>query len=174
MAKKEKLLTVGKLGSTYGYKGWIRVNSYTEQATNIFNYPNWLVNLNGNMTPVTVEDWKVHANHLVCKLDCLHTLEEAKAFNNLYVYVKNEDLPELEGEYYWKDLIGCKVVNQEEYELGTVKQILETGANDVLELTAPLNDQYGRKDRLVPFVDQYLVKVDIQNKLIVVDWDPEF
>ncbi|RIY32530.1 hypothetical protein CKF54_04630 [Psittacicella hinzii] len=174
MAKKEKLITLGKFGSTYGYKGWIRVNSFTEEPTNIFSYANWFVNINNTLTPVKVESWKVHANHLVCKLDCLDSLEEAKAFNNLFVYVKGEDLPELDGEYYWKDLMGCKVFTPAGYELGTVTQIMETGANDVLVLQAPLTDAYNRKDRMVPFIDKYLVEVDINNKKIVIEWDPEF
>lgn len=174
MQKKDKLVTVGKLGATYGYKGWIRINSYTEEVTNIFSYPSLFVNLQGTLTPIKIEDWKVHAGHLVCKIDFLNTMEEAKALNNLYVYVKDSDIQPQEGEYYWKDLIGCTVYNTEGYELGTVKQIIETGANDVLELKAPLADKYRKKDRLVPFTDDFLVSVEVNDKRIVMNWDPDF
>ncbi|MCE1731900.1 ribosome maturation factor RimM, partial [Enterobacter hormaechei] len=84
--------------------------------------------------------------------------------------------PDLEeGDYYWKDLIGCQVINTTGYNLGTIHDMMETGSNDVMVIKANLKDAFGIKERLVPFLDgQVIKKVDLATKTIEVDWDPGF
>lgn len=61
-------------------------------------------------------------------------------------------------------------MNKEGYNLGKVKQILETGANDVLVLQAPADDAHNIKERLVPFIpEQFILEVDVAAKKILVD-----
>ncbi|MCE1699839.1 ribosome maturation factor RimM, partial [Enterobacter hormaechei] len=90
--------------------------------------------------------------------------------------VDSNKLPELEnGDYYWKDLIGCQVINTVGYNLGIVDDMMETGSNDVMVIKANLKDAFGIKERLVPFLDgQVIKKVDLATKTIEVDWDPGF
>ena len=79
------------------------------------------------------------------------------------------------GEYYWRDLIGCAVVTTQGYQLGTVSELMETGSNDVLVVQANLNDAFGMKERLIPFIDEQVIKhIDITARLVEVDWDPGF
>ncbi len=83
-------------------------------------------------------------------------------------------LPQLEeGDYYWKDLMGCQVVTTEGYDLGKVVDMMETGSNDVLVIKANLKDAFGIKERLVPFLDgQVIKKVNLTTRSIEVDSNP--
>jgi len=85
------------------------------------------------------------------------------------IAIKRDQLPATEdNEFYWIDLEGLKVVNQEGIDLGVVESLMETGANDVLVVR-------GDKERLIPFVmDEYVLDVDLDKGTITVDWDPEF
>jgi 16S rRNA processing protein RimM len=72
------------------------------------------------------------------------------------------------GHYYWADLIGLKVYTVDAVDLGVVTGVLETGANDVLEVK-------GDRERLIPFVmGPYVKEVDLDAGRMTVDWDPEF
>jgi 16S rRNA processing protein RimM len=78
--------------------------------------------------------------------------------------------PAEEDEFYWADLIGLSVENLDGEVLGTVDHLLETGANDVLVVKADKQDE-----RLIPFVMEDIVKlVDLDNKLIRVDWGKDY
>lgn len=80
-----------------------------------------------------------------------------------------------EDEFYWRDLIGCEVVNTTGYNMGIVDQIVETGSNDVLLVKANAKDSFGKVERMIPFVpEQFIKTVDVQGKQILVDWDPDF
>ena len=77
-------------------------------------------------------------------------------------------MPALEkGEYYWNDLMGHKVINQQKEHLGVVQTFLETGANDVLVVK-------GDKEYLIPFIPHVILNVDMAKKEIEVDWDKDF
>jgi 16S rRNA processing protein RimM len=75
--------------------------------------------------------------------------------------------PAAANEYYWADLIGLKVVNTEQQELGHVTGLLETGANDVLVVQ-------GERERLIPFVAQVALEVDLAAGTIRVDWGLDY
>ena len=82
--------------------------------------------------------------------------------------VDRKELPQLEdNEYYWDDLIGLSVYDLQQQNLGIVTELIETGANDVLVVS-------GEKDRLIPYIPQVIVKIDLTGKRIEVDWDKEF
>lgn len=80
-----------------------------------------------------------------------------------------------EDEFYWRDLIGCEVVNTKGYKMGKVDQIVETGSNDVLLVKANAKDGFGKTERMIPFVtEQFILEVNLAEKQILVDWDPDF
>ena len=61
------------------------------------------------------------------------------------------------------------------YRLGVVKELFETGANDVMLVKAQSNDAFGQKERMLPFIRESVIKlVDMEAKTIIVDWDPGF
>ncbi|CAH0532793.1 Ribosome maturation factor RimM [Vibrio stylophorae] len=176
MSKQDNLIVVGKLGATYGIRGWLKVFSFTENPESIFDYQPWFVKAQGESVVYSVEDWKRHNQGLVAKLAGLEQREDAQALTNAEILVPADVLPALpEDEFYWRDLMGMNVVNTKGYNLGTVKDILETGSNDVLVVEANLKDAFGKKERLIPFLpEQVILNVDLAAQRIEVDWDPGF
>ena len=115
-----------------------------------------------------VEECKQHGKGMIAKLHGVDDRQAALDLMQTMIAVSRKDLPELEnGEYYWHDLIGLTVIDQQQTTLGTVKTILETGANDVLEVT-------GDRRRLIPWVnDIYVKSIDLASGVIQVDWQDD-
>ena len=113
---------------------------------------------------------------LIVKLQGVDQREAVELLTGAAVVVSADDLPQpAAGEYYWRDLIGCQVVNLEGYAMGTVTEMMETGSNDVLVVKAGSKDAFGKQERLIPFLYEQVVKrVDLATKTITVDWDAGF
>ncbi|AFF25186.1 TPA: ribosome maturation factor RimM [Pasteurella multocida] len=174
--EQQRIEVVGKLGSTYGIRGWLRIYSSTEYAESIFDYQPWFLKIKGQWQPTELESWRYHNNDLIVKLKHVDDRETAQTLANIEIGVDLAVFPELEeGDYYWHDLIGCNVVNLENYAMGTVTEMMETGSNDVLVVRAKSKDAFGKQERLIPFLYEQVVKrVDLNTKTIVVDWDAGF
>ncbi|MGN8294073.1 ribosome maturation factor RimM, partial [Klebsiella pneumoniae] len=152
-------IVLGKMGSSYGIRGWLRVFSSTEDAESIFDYQPWLIQKAGQWQVVELESWRHHNQDIIIKLKGVDDRDAANLLTNCEIIVDSSQLPELEeGDYYWKDLMGCQVVTTEGYSLGKVIDMMETGSNDVLVIKANLKDAFGIKERLVPFLDGQVIK----------------
>ena len=80
-----------------------------------------------------------------------------------------------EDEFYWRDLVGLRVINREGIELGTVQRLMETGANDVLVVSDEQSAEQGGREHLVPWTPgQAVLEVDLEQGRILVDWDEDF
>ena len=169
-------LVLGKMGSTYGIRGWLRVFSSTEDAESIFEYQPWFIQRAGKWQVIELEGWKRHTQDLIIKVKGVDDRDAANLLTNCEIVVDSKQLPVLEdGDYYWKDLFGCQVVTTSGYELGKIIDMMETGSNDVMVVKANLKDAFGLKERLIPFLDgQVIKKVDLATQTIEVDWDPGF
>lgn len=169
-------LVLGKMGSVYGIRGWLKVFSSTEDAESIFDYQPWFIQRAGQWQLVELEGWKRHNQDMIIKVKGIDDRDTAGLLTNCEIVVDSEQLPALEkGDYYWKDLIGCQVITSQGYELGKVTEMMETGSNDVLVVKANLKDAFGVKERLIPFLDGQVIKnVDLTTCTIEVDWDPGF
>lgn len=169
-------IILGKMGSTYGIRGWLRVFSSTENAESIFDYQPWFIQRSGQWQLVELADWKRHSQDLIIKVKGIDDRDAANLLTNCEIVVDSEQLPPLEGDdYYWKDLMGCQVVTCSGYQLGKVIDMMETGSNDVMVVRANLKDAFGMKERLVPFLHgQVIKKVDLAAKVIEAEWDPAF
>ncbi|WP_261815937.1 ribosome maturation factor RimM [Vibrio gallicus] len=176
MSEQIENIVVGKLGATYGIRGWLKVHSFTDSAENIFQYSPWLLNQNGSLVEYKVESWKRHNKGYVCKLEGIDVREDAHLLTNFEISINAASLPKLsEDEFYWRELFGMQVVTTKGYSLGTVDDILETGSNDVLVVKANLKDAFGKKERLIPFLEEQVVtNIDRDAQRIEVDWDPGF
>ncbi|WP_392561839.1 ribosome maturation factor RimM [Orbus sturtevantii] len=172
----ENLIIVGKLGSSYGIRGWLRVFSFTEHPESLFGYKPWYIFKAGEWQEAEVESFKPHNQDTIVKIKGINDRDDANTLTNFEIYVDAQELPALgEGDFYWKDLIGCKVIAVNGYDLGQVTDLMETGSNDVLVVKANLKDAFGAKERLIPFVDDQFIKhVDLSARTITVDWDPAF
>lgn len=172
-----KRVEVGQFGAVYGVKGWLKVHSFTDNPESIFDYTPWfLKKTNGEWQEISLQEWKRHNSGFVCKLSNIEQREEAQILTNQSIYVDESTLPELDdGEFYLNDLLDLNVVNLEGYNLGKIVDFMETGANIVLVVKANSNDNYGKKERLIPLVFENTIKnVDLDNQIMEVDWDPDF
>jgi 16S rRNA processing protein RimM len=170
-------LVMGKMGSPYGIRGWLRVFSSTEESESIFDYQPWFIQqAGGKWLVVELEGWRHHNQDLIIKVKGIDDRDQANFLTNQEIFVDSSQLPALDdGDYYWKDLFGCQVVTTSGYQLGKVTDMMETGSNDVLVVKANLKDAFGVKERLIPFLDgQVIKKVDLATQTIEVDWDPGF
>ncbi|CCN46903.1 Ribosome maturation factor rimM [Vibrio nigripulchritudo MADA3020] len=176
MSEQDDKIVVGKFGASYGIRGWLKVFSYTDNAESIFDYSPWFIKQKGEWVECKVESWKRHNKGMVCKLEGLDIREEAHLLTNFEIAINPASLPELsEDEFYWRELFGMQVVTTKGYNLGEVVDLLETGSNDVLVVKANLKDAFGQKERLIPFLEEQVIKqVDRSAQRIEVDWDPGF
>lgn len=172
----QELVLVGKIGASYGIKGWFKVNAYTEVPEGIFEYRPWFVELNGQQKVVEVAEWRRHNKGLIAKLDGVDSRNDAEAWLHGEISVPADQLPELEADdFYWRDLKGMQVVTDKGYNLGTVSGLMETGSNDVLVVEGNRNDAFGKTERLIPFIqDEVIITVSKEENTITVDWDPGF
>ena len=171
-----ELVVVGKLGAAYGIRGWLKIHSFTGDPEQVFSYQPWQIGKDGNWRDIAVAQWRRHNEGLIVRFAGVEDRTSAETYVGLDVAVAAELLPPLpEGEYYWRDLIGMQVVTESGFALGVVNGLMETGSNDVLAVTAPANDPFGKRERLIPFLlDQVIKQVDLAHKTITVDWDPDF
>ena len=179
--KKSNLVDLGRITTVFGVKGWVKVQSYTEPRENLLQYKTWWLKTRHGVKSIEVDQGRTHGSHgqvLVVHIKGVDDCDLAREYCQVSVAVELDQLPELDdSEYYWHQLEGLQVVSDydgQRYEFGRVKGLLETGANDVLVVSA-CEGSIDDRERLVPYVPEQFVKsIDLQAGLIVVDWDPAF
>ena len=96
-------IVLGKMGSSYGIRGWLRVFSSTEDAESIFDYQPWFIQKAGQWQQVQLESWKHHNQDMIIKLKGVDDRDAANLLTNCEIVVDSSQLPQLEeGDYYWK------------------------------------------------------------------------
>ncbi len=112
---------------------------------------------------------RIHSDTLVAQAQGVSDRTAAEALKGLEVHVSRADFPKpAEGEYYWIDLVGCAVWGQNDIVLGSVSALDDHGAHPILIVVD------GERERLVPFVGDYIVAVDLEARLIRVDWHADW
>lgn len=175
MIEQAKPITIGKFGAVHGIKGWLKIHSYTDVPESIFEYKPLLMKIKGQFQEVDITDWKSHPNGFVAKVKGFDVREISQSLVGVELFVDASHFPKLEDDFYWRDLIGCQVKTDKGYHLGLVTDMMATGSNDVLVVKANSNDAFGKKERLIPFIEEQVISnVDLTGKLIQVNWDPDF
>ena len=158
------MVVMGRVRAPHGLKGWIKVQPFTQQTQGLLSYAEWWLGGEGKWQQHRVMESAVHGSMVVARLEGFDDREIAAQLRGKDIAVPRAAMPESgEGEFYWSDLLGMEVRNQDETKLGIVARILETGANSVLVVQ-------GEKEYLVPFIQDVIVKVDLQARQLVVDW----
>lgn len=164
---------MGRIVAPYGVYGWLKVLPDTEVLDGLFDYDSWWIGKQDNWREVVVEQAKIHNDVLVVKIAGVDDRDQAFACKGLQVAVPRDALPEPDdNEYYWSDLIGLAVKNQQNVDFGHITDVFETGANDVLVVKT--GKENGNVERLIPFIDQVVIEVDVSAKTMLVDWDADF
>lgn len=161
------LVVVGRIGAPHGVAGAVRVTSFTQPPDNLLDYAPWLVRGAQGFVAMARESARWQGKNLVVHLAGVNDRDAALALRGRDIAVPRSALPALTPgeEYYWQDLIGMTVVDSERGPLGDVRDLLETGANDVLVV--------GEGELLIPFVSAFVTDVDVAARIIRVTWlDP--
>ena len=163
-----RLITLGTCGGPYGVRGWLRIGSHTDPRPAIFDVQPWWVEVQGQRRELKVEHWRENGRHLVAKIAGFEDPESVSAIKGVGIEVERGDLPPpAKDEFYWCDLVGLTVHTLADEPLGAVRELFETGSNDVMVV--------GEEKHLVPFlVDQVVKEVDFEAGVIRVDWDVNY
>lgn len=169
MTDTQQRVAMGYIKGVFGVKGWLKIAANTEYTDSLLDYPEWLLSKDGQTLTVTPEAGKIAGDELQVKLEGIDDRDQAFALRGYTIEVPRDAFaPTEEDEYYWADLVGMSVVNTEGIVLGKVKNLMETGANDVLVI----DGEHGQK--LVPFVSNYIVNVDSGQGIITADWGLDY
>ncbi len=159
---------MGRIAAPFGVHGWVRIQPFTEKVDGLAGFSSWWLNDGADWREVAVSACKVHGATLVAQLAGVVGRDAALALKGRQVAVPRAELPRpAQDEYYWSDLIGLEVVNLQGEALGKVSGLLETGVHDVLVVQ-------GAQERLIPFIAQYVIEVDLAAGQVRVDWGMDY
>lgn len=172
----EGFIVLGKVADAYGVRGWVKVHAFGDDPLSWQSMPIWWVaddNLGAgqdrNWQPRRLSQCRAHGAAFVAKLDGIDDRTQAEACRGWLIGAPREALPKTaENEFFWADLIGLAVVNQQDEVLGKVEDLIETGANHVLRVVAGEGGEC--RERLLPFVSAVVLEVDRAAGRIRVDW----
>ncbi|HLX79688.1 MAG TPA: ribosome maturation factor RimM [Burkholderiales bacterium] len=157
------MIEFGRVADAYGVRGWVKV--VVDEPEVLADQPVWW--LAGAEYPV--RETKIHSGTLLAKLEGIESPEQAKALKGKAVSIPRPEAGA--GRYYWSDLIGLEVVNEQGVVLGVVTRMSSNGAHDVMEVAGTKEDA---RTRLLPFVPAYVRQVDLQTKRIDVEWGADW
>lgn len=163
-------ITIGKIGATFGVQGYLKIWAYTANDNDILTYKPWYIG-NGeenHWQPIQVEEERLQHNTIIVKFAGIHTPEKARLLTGKLIAITRDQLPSLkQDEYYWSDLVGLSVINQNGVLYGKVAYLIETGANDVLVIKGT-----DGKEHAIPYLkNKVILKIDLSTKEILVDWE---
>lgn len=191
----EELVVIGKIGSPFGVKGWLRVNSFTDPQSNIWDFDSWFLlkndqlnhfsnnnlinsakhvsNLNGlnaNDNIYRLSRLKESRNKFLVLFQDIIDRTQASKLTNKSIAIKRSDLPKLTtDQYYWVDLIGAKVYNLSNFLLGCLDHVFATAAHDIMVIKNIENNK--NIEYLIPYsLSDTVVKIDLENRIIIVNW----
>ena len=176
----QEMVVVGHIAGAYGVRGWVRIYSETSPIDHILQYQPWYLeaaragNRGGHSATPRWQATRLlqvrrQGKGLVAQIAACDDRDRAAELRGTRIAVSAAQLPQLDdGEYYWRDMVGLEVVNQQAVVLGKVSGLMETGNNDVLVVN-------GERERLIPYLPgSSVVKVDLAAGRILVDWDQDF
>lgn len=165
----DKEIVIGKIVAPHGVRGDIRIMPLTDKPEQFLNL-SYLLLEDGRQ--LTVKAARFHKRMVLVSTKEITTMNDAELLRDKKILIRAEDLPPLEeGRFYVADLIGLPVFDEEGKQLGTFKDSITTGSNDVYIVAVP-----GGKDLLIPALKIYVQEINLQEKRIVVklpEWTDE-
>ncbi|WP_394232552.1 ribosome maturation factor RimM [Niallia oryzisoli] len=162
----EKWFNVGKIVNTHGIKGEVRVISKTDFADERYKKGNSLFLFKqGEEKPIEliVKTHRNHKNFDLLSFEGFDDINQIEQFKDGLLKVPESQLGELdEDEYYFHEIIGCTVITDNGEEIGTVKEILTPGANDVWVVRGK------GKEQLIPYIEDVVKEIDVEAKKIII------
>lgn len=154
-----EFLNVGKIVNTHGIRGEVRVISQTDFPEERYRKGQRLTLFRENKVPLelTVAGHRKHKNFDLLTFEGYPTINDVEPLRDGILKVSKDELSELtENEYYYHEIIGLTVIDEQARELGKIKEILSPGANDVWVV-----QRKGKKDALIPYIESVVKQIDL-------------
>ena len=147
----------------------MKIQSFTEELKTLGKFSSWFLSKDEiEWKEFKVESCSVQGRTMLSKIEHVNDRNDADELKGFLIGINKIDLPALEkGKYYWSDLIGLEVINQSGFNFGIIDSIMETGSNDVLVVK-------DLKETLIPYLSDVILKIDLDKKNVLVDWDENF
>ena len=160
----EDLLQVGIITSTHGVRGEVKVYPTTDDPRRFRRLKEVVLDTGKEKMNLEIEGVKFFKQFVILKFKGLDNINDIEKYRQKSLYVTRKNAVRLQrDEYFIADLIGLKVQDEDGKELGTVKDVIETGANDVYEV-----EMADGKSLLLPAIKQCILNVDVENGTMLV------
>jgi 16S rRNA processing protein RimM len=175
----DDLVQVGYVSGAFGVAGWVRVKPFSDDADALLNVKTWWLDKPA-LHDIDVRQVKMHGGEVVALLMGVAGRDAAEALKGAAVQIPRSHFPALPAdEFYWSDLIGLTVENLQGECLGQVADMMSNGPQSILRIVPVIGsaaDATGEaaQERLIPFVDHYVIKVDKAAQKITVDWGLDY
>lgn len=158
---KKQYLEAGKIVTTHGIKGEVKIMPYTDYPELLCEFERLF--LGKNHEEIIVERSRVSKNMIIAKLEGYDTPEASEKLRNKILYMHRDDLELDEDTYFIQDLIGLEVSDADSgFVYGKIIDVMQTGANDVYVIQG--------KDReyLVPAIPEVVISTDIDENTMTI------
>ncbi len=158
----EELLQVGVITQTHGIRGEVKVFPTTDDAARFQELRQVLLDTGKETISLEIENVKFFKQFVILKFKGYDNINDIERYKRCALLVKRDDaVPLEEDEYYIADMIGMKVVTDRDEEFGILKNVMETGANDVYVIEHP-----SKGEILIPAIKECILDVDIPGRLM--------
>ncbi len=160
-------IIVGQILTTHGIKGYLTIKSFTFIPKDIFTYTLY-VKIDVETKALVLEDYNFMPKKTIMKIEGVNNIEDCQSYIGKELLVLKKNLPKVaEDEYYWHDLIGSSVINENGIELGYVDSLFSSGENDVLII----KNKDTKKEIFIPFLKYHIIS--FKEKILTVRWENE-
>lgn len=160
----EELFRVGVISNTHGIRGEVKVYPTTDNVRRFDDLKEVILDTGKEQLNLHVTSVKYFKNMVILKIKEFDNINDIIPYKGMDLLVTRENaIPLEEGEYYIADIIGSKVITDEDKILGTLTDVLQTGANDVYVVKTK-----DGKEVLLPSIEECILDRDIENKIVKV------
>lgn len=161
---KQEYFEIGQIVNTFGIKGFVKVNPFTDDLTQFESLKTILVEKNKKVLELEIEEVKYSKNQVLLKLKGIEEINEAEKYRGAIIKIPREKARKLpEGTYFIADLIGMQVITDDQKLLGKLEDIYNSGASDIYVV----KDELG-KQILLPAIKEVIKQIDIEHEKIIV------
>ncbi len=160
----EEMLRVGVISSTHGVRGEVKVFPTTDDPARFRDLDRVTLDTGKGYVELEITGVKFFKNMVILKFKGYDTINEIEIYKGRDLWIhRDQAVPLAEGEYFIADLLGLQVITDEEEVLGTLTDVMKTGANDVYVV-----EMKDGKEVLIPVIPQCILNVDLEKEEIKV------
>ena len=161
----EDFIAIGRVSKPHGVKGEIRIEYFNLEEPHVFSHYQTIF-LQGDeksLHPYRLLTVRPHKKFILAQLEGIQSRAEAEQLRGKVVLIDPAELPPLkEDEYYWQDILGMRVVSENGEDVGTIKEIIPTGSNDVYVV------EKGAQEILIPATQDVIISIDIEARTMII------